>query len=250
MDARKLLRIKLRFHVSDRFSQQVRLFAHVKTHVLALGLNPVDLFGFEKEGPTAGFDQKPLNLIGPCLQLFKQHKCLPIKIAPTLCCQSGLRAGQRLFEPRPIERLYKTVDSRDLESSQRVLIVSGYEDHKRQLNRVHRFEHIEAVDLRHLDIQKQQIRFEVFYRGDGFFTVAAIAHNFNLRIAREHSPDAAPRQRLVVNDHCSGPSGCAHTITARSFARAEPEISKGIVNVTSSPPSGASDISKWCDAPY
>src|SRR5262249_43559927 len=70
MNASKLLRIELSFQAADRLTQQVRLLSDVQAHVLAFGLDPVNLSPLQKKRPPAGFDQESLDVIGPRLQLF------------------------------------------------------------------------------------------------------------------------------------------------------------------------------------
>ena len=57
----KSLRIEPRFHAVHRLAEQVRLVAEVEPHVVARGLDPVDLVGAQEEHAAAGLDDQPIE---------------------------------------------------------------------------------------------------------------------------------------------------------------------------------------------
>ena len=85
------------------------------------------------------------------------------------------------------------------ERAQRVLIVSGREDHRHFP--ADQLEHLEAVQLRHLHVEKHQIGVELRHRLDGIEAVAALGHHLDARMCGDVLADHRPRQRLVVHDH-------------------------------------------------
>src|SRR5690349_3264535 len=250
MDARKLLRIELTFHAPDGFAEQVRLLPDVQPHILTFGFDPVNLFGFQEESSTTGFDYQTLGVTRSGLQLFQQGKRLLVEISSSLVGQPGFCALKRLFETAAIERLHQVVDGRHFKSAKRILIICCDKNYKRDASRREGLEHIEAIDLRHLDIEKHKIRSAGTDRLDRLFAVRAVAENFDLGVARKHSPDLPPGKRLIVDDDSANAFWCGHAIAASSRPRAAWAVSKGISMVTLKPPSGMSDISNEWPAPY
>ena len=115
----------------------------------------------------------------------------------SICCA---RALQRFGEALAVERLEQVVERADLERAQRVLIVGGHEDHERHALAADGFDHLEAVHLRHLHVEEHEIRLVIDDRRDGFFAVAALADDLDVRLARQQPGQPLPRERLIVHD--------------------------------------------------
>src|SRR6185295_10146016 len=99
-------------------------------------------------------------------------------------------------------------------------------------------EHVEAIHLRHLDVEKDQIGRQ---RVDGFdcvATIPALLEDLNLRIFLEQHTKIATRQRLVVDNQCS------------DLLSHQDEILHGITITTSTPPPSRLRISNWCLSSY
>src|ERR1041384_744771 len=86
---------------------------------------------------------------------------------------------------------------------ERVLIKRRHKDDRLNMLRTNMLEHVEAIHLRHLDVEKDEIRRQ---RVDGFHclaTIPALVQDLDLRIFLEQHTEIAPRQRLVVDNQCS-----------------------------------------------
>src|SRR6185295_12335099 len=81
-----------------------------------------------------------------------------------------------------------------------ILIKRSYEDDRVNMFGSNFIENVESIHFRHLDIEKDQIRSRSLNRFDSFFTIAAFADNFNLRITLEKQTKVAPRERFVVDN--------------------------------------------------
>src|SRR2546423_8382535 len=60
VNAAKLFRVKLHFHLRHRFAEQVRLAADVQTDVIVSRFDPVYLLHLDEKNPAGRFDQKLL----------------------------------------------------------------------------------------------------------------------------------------------------------------------------------------------
>src|SRR5215212_4426908 len=84
------------------------------------------------------------------------------------CCSPGYpscrvapryaRAGEGVVEPLSLERLEQIVERVDLEGAQRVLVEGGHEHHRGHPLGAHFGDHPEAVEVGHLDVEKDQVR--------------------------------------------------------------------------------------------
>src|SRR6266496_2207711 len=151
-----------------------------------------------------------------------------LPIASSLGRQPRLCTLKRLFKSAAIEGLHKVVNCGYLKGSQRVLIVGGHEDHERHPGGRYRFQNIEAVNLRHLYIQKNEGWIMGTDRSHCLASVCAVAEDLDFGIVREHSPDLPARQRLVVDYQRANPPARGHMITASLRSRTRPAVSKGI----------------------
>jgi hypothetical protein len=143
---------------------------------------------------------------------------------------------QRGLEPIPGERFQQVVHCMNVEGAQRVAIERGDEDDARQLVRGQRQDHFEAVELRHLDVEED----EVWLVGDDGLqrggAIAALADEHDVALGREQTTDAAPRHRLVIDDQGAE----RHDAAAIGL--------NGISIETLAPPPGALASSSRCDA--
>src|SRR5262245_41014405 len=85
---------------------------------------------------------------------------------------------QGLRQPRRAEWFQQVVDGVDLKRAQRVLIVSSDKNDRRippdQL------QHLKAVQLRHLNIQKDEIRLQIVDGLNRLKTIGAFGHNLDV----------------------------------------------------------------------
>ncbi len=122
--------------------------------------------------------------------------------------QPGLGPGQRLHEAFPGDGLEQIVDRVDLESANRVLVMGGYEHDRRHLLRSDFVHHGEPVHLRHLHVEKHQVRPSFADPLDGFAAVLRFLNGSDLGIVRQQHPQALARQRFIIHDqHCQRHGG-------------------------------------------
>ena len=95
-----------------------------------------------------------------------------------------------------------------VEGAQRVFVVSGREDHRHRPTE--ELEHLEPVELRHLDVEKDQVRRQFGHRFHGIEPVAALGDNRDARMRTQKFTHHGARQRLVVHDDDAKEFGFGH----------------------------------------
>ena len=109
-------------------------------------------------------------------------------------------------------------------------------------------QHLEAILLRHLDIEKEDIGLMLPHHRYGLAAVAALSQDGDLGMIREHGAEQLARQRLIVGD--KGGDGSLRDSDSCHTAACSPVAGRtGIVIVIIKPPSGISSIVKLCPAP-
>ena len=96
--------------------------------------------------------------------------------------QAGPRPLQCALEAFRAEGFEQVVHGMGVERTHRVLVVCGDEDDHRRLRWFDQFQHLEAIQLRHLDVEEEQVRVGF---GDGLYRlepVGAFGHDKNLRV--------------------------------------------------------------------
>jgi hypothetical protein len=83
---------------------------------------------------------------------------------------------------------------------QRVLVVGGDEHDNRQVLGRHLLDHFEAVEDRHLHVEKHQIGLKGEEHLDGVGAVRGFADHLDIRLVLQAQPDGVPRQHFVVDD--------------------------------------------------
>ena len=87
----------------------------------------------------------------------------------------------------------------DFKCPHRVLVEGGHENHGGQWWRELR-ERLKAVELRHLDVEEEQIGALTIHGGDGLATVGAFADDFDAGLGRQERAEAFAGERFVVDD--------------------------------------------------
>jgi hypothetical protein len=62
VNAQEFFRIQLRLKTADRFAQKIGLGSVMNAHIVAFGLDAVNVFDVEEEDAARGFDNQPLNV--------------------------------------------------------------------------------------------------------------------------------------------------------------------------------------------
>ena len=65
--------------------------------------------------------------------------------------------------------------------AQRMLLVRRQKDYRRQILRRQRCEHVESIHARHLDVEKNNVGREFENRLNCFFSIAALADDFDIK---------------------------------------------------------------------
>ena len=81
-----------------------------------------------------------------------------VEITPLVLADPFAGALERRLEPLVVERLQQVVQRMRLEGTQRKLVVGRDEDDDRHTTDADRLKHVETIDLRHLDVEEEQIR--------------------------------------------------------------------------------------------
>ena len=89
---------------------------------------------------------------------------------------------------------------------------------------VEELQHLEAVQLRHLDVEEEDVRGEFAHRFHRFEAVGALADDLEVRVGGEQLAQHAARQLLVV-DNERADAGRAHGTAASGSAAHGSEIS-------------------------
>jgi hypothetical protein len=91
----------------------------------------------------------------------------------------------------------------DLERAQSVLLVSGKKDNGGQILPRQSPKNLEPIHAGHLDIEEDNIWRELNNLPDRGRTVSALADDFDILKLLQPEPDAASRQRLIVDNYCA-----------------------------------------------
>ncbi len=122
--------------------------------------------------------------------------------------QPGLGPRQRLRETFHRDGLEQIVDRVDLEGADRVLVVRRDEYDRRHPVRPDFVHHGEPVHLRHLHVQKHQVRLPLADALDGLAAVLRFLNGSDLGIVGEQHPQALARQRFIIHDQHCQTHGC------------------------------------------
>ena len=119
--------------------------------------------------------------------------------------QSRARPRNRLLKALAAERLQQVVEGVDLEGLQRVLVVGRHEDRQRH-GVAERGDDLEAVEIRHLQIEQHQVRHVAANGRDGFGAGAARGHDIDIGLVAQHLDQSLARhapgpRRLTVRIH-------------------------------------------------
>lgn len=109
-------------------------------------------------------------------------------------------ARHGLREARRLQRLDQIVEGVGLERLDGEFVVRSHEDHERHSVDHVRADHAEAVQVRHLHVQEDEVGTQELERVQGFAARATFPDHDDIGVLAEHLPDAAPGQRLIVDD--------------------------------------------------
>ena len=184
----------------------------MQSHVVASGLDPVDLLGTEEEDAAARLHDQAVRVavtlpLAP--QIFEEGEESCVDRLPRLPhVASG--AGESLLESRFVEGLQQEVQRMDLECLEGVIVVRGDEHdggrpsavrcRRGRIAALERFDDIEAIDFGHLDVEEDEIGILVVDGAECFGSVGAFGDDFDVVVFGEESAHALARELFVVND--------------------------------------------------
>jgi hypothetical protein len=100
--------------------------------------------------------------------------------------------------------LADAVESADLERRQgglgAALRQRGHHDHRHRPELHDLVEKLDAVHVRHLDVESDHIGVELLYRRPRFKRVGSLTYDLDSRIGAQDRPDQAPHRRRVINN--------------------------------------------------
>ena len=114
----------------------------------------------------------------------------------------------------------------DLEGTERMLVVGSHKDDRHFV--ADQFEDLEAVELRHMNVEEEQVGLELRNHLDGFKSIGALAHDFNFGMALQQFAQELAGKFFVLDDYGAGfvfcflrRHGCAVLLSAgsRMFTR-------------------------------
>src|SRR5258705_9618104 len=117
----------------------------MQAQLIIRSLDPIDLRDLQKR-------DLPRTLYRESLQ--RRRRISPMR-------NPLLGTPQRKIESSIIKRLQKVVEGTRLKSPQRILVISRNEHHRRRQLSPQHLQHIKPVALRHLNVEKNQIRPQV-----------------------------------------------------------------------------------------
>ena len=202
MDAHEAGRIERRFEFGDGLLLEIALAAGVKSDVVVLRFDIVELVERDDMDLRAILDDDALRAFGGGTRGSDFGGEFSF-------AQALLGAFKGAFKAVGAERLQEIVDGVGIERAHGVLIVCRGEDHGG--SSVDELENFEAVELGHLDIEEKKVG-GVFGAGfHGFESVLAFSSDFDFGMGAEQFAEVGSRELFVVDDH--GAEGHGNTLT-------------------------------------
>ena len=121
-----------------------------------------------------------------------------------------LQFGEGLFQARLLDRFEQVVEGLLLESLQGILVVRGDEDHVRHPRGFDHAEQSEAVDQRHLDVEKEQVEGLAVQQPERLDGIGAAGGDFAAADFLEQRRQFLAGEQFIVDDHHPdhGPHPC------------------------------------------
>jgi len=222
--------------------------AFTEAYPVPLGLGPDDVPRLDEQlaGPRAedqpGRGRRPGRRREPGAARLEQAQQLgqlgrpELQVAELALADPHFRPAHRRPEPRLPEGFEQVVDRADFKGLERVLVIGRHEDGLRTLAGRHPLQDLDPAQPRHLHIQKGQVRPQAQDLLDRRGTVRAGTDHLDLGVGLQQRGDAAPRQRLIIDDQRAD---LLHDGTGAARGRSR----QGKSRRTAVPPSGRRSIS-------
>src|SRR5271156_1841655 len=222
---------ELLFQVRHGFPQQVTVAGCVYAGVVSRGFDPQHVENWNKENPLVVFHHKAFQRAETSEgleQWFETSICFPALFEDLACVNQGL--GKSLL----IKRFQEIVNCVHFECTNGVHIVSRDKDidGSGAVHWLHILNDSKTIQIRHLHIEKNDVGMKLIDLLHSVYSVRRLAYNFNAVVFGQIATDAAPGDRLVIDDEDS---------------RLQCELRSGMVMMASqprpSPPVSSSDDS-------
>ena len=187
MDAHEAGRVEQGFERGDGLLLQIALALAVERDVVVLGVHVIQPGDGNHVHSRAVLDDDAQRALAGGAGLGR-------KIGRRAAfAQAGTRAVEGTLETFGAEGLEQVVHGVGVEGAHRVLVVGGDEDDYRGLRGLDQFEHFEAIELRHLNVEEEQVRGGFGDGLDGFESVGAFGHDLEFQECGASSSRRYPR---------------------------------------------------------
>src|SRR5262249_30419803 len=164
VDAHKLRRIESSFQVIHLFAKQMRFAPRVQLRVIPVCFDEIDLLNFQQHHPSRRLDHQPrqvtlllVRTFAFALAILEQSKQTLAQLVDLARRNLRLRPLQCPRKSLVVKRLQKVVERMNLEGFQRILVECSNKDDGLNLFGSNSSKHIEAIHLRHLNVEKDEI---------------------------------------------------------------------------------------------
>src|SRR5271168_2271895 len=193
---------ELLFQVRHGFPQQVTVAGGVYASVVSRGFDPQHVGNGNKENPLLVLHHKTFERAETTEgweQWFETSICSPALFEDLARVNQGF--GKSLL----IIRFQEIVDSVHFECTNGVRIVSSDEDiNGSGAGRwLHIFDDSKTIQIRHLHIEKNDVRMEFVDLLHRAYSVRRLAYNFNAVVFGQIATDTAAGDRFVIDDEDS-----------------------------------------------
>ena len=188
MDSHKSLGIEPLQEGGEARAVQVRPPTRVKVKVHTGGVNPIQIPHLQERHATAGFEDDALERPRTLLErrfLVQQAADLRYPLRFRRVLQGFTRMCQRRLEALVAEGLQQVIQSVGFKRTNRVLVVRCHENCHRHADWWKLAQHAKAVELGHVDIEKQQVWLSGSDQRDAFTPVARDADDLDIVAAFE-----------------------------------------------------------------
>src|SRR5215510_13720188 len=134
--------------------------------------------------------------------VIKQGKHTFAELAELLLFELCLRPSQGFIKSFIVKWFEQVIERVEFKCPNRILVVCRHKDDDRQLINGKRFEHPEAVQVGHLDVEENESRRVPPDRDHRLTAVRALANDREIISAAQQIADALPCQYFIINDQC------------------------------------------------
>src|ERR1041384_3780357 len=172
----------------------------MKTQIVAFSFNPVEIANIEEQKAAFRRNWNSFQIIFLPVDLFQQPRELMIWSLLLSKLQSSAGAEKGIAKSLLRKGFQKIIKRVRLKCLQRITIIGGHKNGDRHFVLAHSSDYIKTVEFRELNIKEHQIGLLLADRSDCRFTIAAFAGDLKFRKSLQMFADAAPRQRLVIDN--------------------------------------------------